>query len=126
MTAHALATGDQFLHISRNTTKLRALAVTSAIRSEALPNIPTVGEFLPGYESSGWYGFGAPKLTAAAILSELNRQINTALGDPTIKARLADLGSIPMPMTPTEFGKHMANESKKWAKVVSFSGARAD
>ena len=106
--------------------KLRALAVTSAIRSEALPNTPTIGEFVPGYEASGWYGFGAPNKTAAAVVHELNRQINTALGDPKVSARLADLGSIPIPMTAAEFGKLMANESEKWAKVVKFSGAKAD
>ena len=106
--------------------KLRALAVTSAMRSQALPNTPTIGEFVPGYEASGWYGFGAPHKTAAAVVNELNREINTALGDPRVSARLADLGSIPIPMTAAEFGKLMANESEKWAKVVKFSGATAD
>jgi tripartite-type tricarboxylate transporter receptor subunit TctC len=106
--------------------KLRALAVTTAVRSEALPNTPTVAEFVPGYEASGWYGFGAPKQTAAAIVSELNKQINTALADPRIKARLADLGSVPTPMTPAEFGKLMVSDGEKWAKVVKFSGAKVD
>jgi tripartite-type tricarboxylate transporter receptor subunit TctC len=106
--------------------KLRALAVTTAVRSDALPNTPTVAEFVPGYEASGWYGFGTPRQTAAAIVSELNKQINAALADPKIKARLADLGSIPTPMTAAEFGKLMVNDGEKWAKVVKFSGAKAD
>jgi tripartite-type tricarboxylate transporter receptor subunit TctC len=106
--------------------KLRALAVTTAVRSDALTNTPTVAEFVPGYEASGWYGFGTPRQTAAAIVSELNKQINAALADPKIKARLADLGSIPTPMTAAEFGKLMVNDGEKWAKVVKFSGAKAD
>jgi len=106
--------------------KLRALAVTTAVRSDALTNTPTVAEFVPGYEASGWYGFGAPTQTAAAIVSELNKQINAALADPKIKARLADLGSIPTAMTPAEFGNLMVNDGEKWAKVVKFSAAKAD
>ena len=106
--------------------KLRALAVTTAVRSDALTNTPTVAEFVPGYEASGWYGFGTPRQTAAAIVSELNKQINAALADPKIKARLADLGSIPTAMTPAEFGNLMVNDGEKWAKVVKFSAAKAD
>ena len=106
--------------------KLRALAVTTATRSAALPDTPTVGELVPGYEAGGWIGFGAPKQTAAAIVNELNKQINAALGDPKITARLADLGSTPMPMLPAEFGKFMLSDSERWAKVVKFSGAKAD
>ena len=78
--------------------KLRALAVTTATRSEALPDIPTVGEFVPGYEASGWYGVGAPKNTPAEIIDKLNKEINAALADPKMKARLADLGAVPMSM----------------------------
>jgi len=106
--------------------KLRALAVTTAMRSEALPDTPTIAEFVPGYEASGWYGFGAPKQTAASIVSELNKQINAALADPNIKSRLAGLGSTPIPMMPAEFGKLMLSDSEKWAKVVKFSGAKVD
>jgi tripartite-type tricarboxylate transporter receptor subunit TctC len=108
------------------TGQLRALAVTSATRSEALPDIPTVGEFVTGYEASGWYGIGAPKNTPAEIIDKLNREINAALRDPGMRTRLADLGAEPMPMTPTEFGKLITDETEKWAKVVKFSGARAD
>jgi len=106
--------------------KLRALAVTTATRSEALPDIPTVAEFVPGYEASAWYGVGAPKNTPSQIIDKLNDAINAGLADPTIKARLADLGCGPMPMTPAEFGKFIADETEKWAKVVEFSGAKPD
>jgi tripartite-type tricarboxylate transporter receptor subunit TctC len=108
------------------TGRLRALAVTTATRSDALPDIPTVGEFLPGYEASAWYGVGVPKNTPAAIVDKLNEAINAGLADPTIKARLADLGGVPMPMSPAEFGKFIAHETEKWAKVVKFSGAKPD
>jgi tripartite-type tricarboxylate transporter receptor subunit TctC len=98
--------------------KLRALAVTSAMRSQALPGIPTVGEFVPGYEASGWNGIGAPKSTATEIVDKLNKEINAGLADPKMKARLADLGGVPMAMTPAEFGKLIADETKKWGKVI--------
>jgi tripartite-type tricarboxylate transporter receptor subunit TctC len=98
--------------------RLRALAVTTATRSDALPDIPTVGEFLPGYEASFWYGVGVPKNTPAEIVDKLNEAINAGLADPTIKARLADLGGVPMPMTPPEFGKFIADETEKWGKVI--------
>ena len=84
--------------------KLRPLAVTSAARSEALPDIPTVGEFVPGYEANLWDGIGAPRNTPAEIIDKLNSEINAVLADPKMKARLADLGGAPMPMTPAEFG----------------------
>jgi len=100
------------------TGRLRALAVTPATRSSALPGIPTMAEFVPGYEASGWYGIGAPKNTPTEIIDRLNKEINAALADPKIKARLADLGAVPMPMTPAEFGKFIAAETEKWAKVV--------
>jgi tripartite-type tricarboxylate transporter receptor subunit TctC len=105
---------------------LRALAVTSATRSEALPNIPTVREFVPEYEALGWYGLGAPKDTPAGIISKLNHEINAALADPTIKGRLLALGAEPMPMTPADFGKFMSDETKKWAKVVKFAGMKPE
>ena len=106
--------------------KLRALAVTSATRSDALPDIPTVGEFLPGYEASASYGIGAPKNTPAEIVDKLNEAINAGLADPTIKARLADLDGLPIPMSPAEFGKFIADETEKWGKVIKFAGIKAD
>jgi tripartite-type tricarboxylate transporter receptor subunit TctC len=94
------------------------LAVTSATRSDALPGIPTVGEFLPGYEASGWFGIGAPKNTSSEVVDQLNKQINEGLADPKMKARFADLGGVPMPMMPAEFGKFIIDETEKWAKVI--------
>ena len=98
--------------------KVRALAVTTAMRSEALPDIPTVAEFLPGYEASGWNGVGAPKNTPAEIVERLNKEINAALADPKMKARLAELGSTPFMLSSTDFGKLIAAETEKWAKVI--------
>jgi tripartite-type tricarboxylate transporter receptor subunit TctC len=106
--------------------KLRALAVTTATRSEVLPDVPTVGEFVPGYEASAWYGLGAPKATPAEIVDKLNKEINAALADPKVKARLADLGGTPLLGSPADFGKLIAEETEKWAKVVKFSGPKAD
>ena len=100
------------------TGKLRALAVTTAMRSAALPDIPTVGKFLPGYEASQWYGLGAPKNTPAEIVEKLNREINGALADPKIKARLADLGGTPVPGSSADFGNFIAAETEKWGKVI--------
>jgi tripartite-type tricarboxylate transporter receptor subunit TctC len=100
------------------TGKLRALAVTTASRLQALPDVPTVGESVPGYEASGWQGLGAPKNTPAEIIERLNKETNAALADPTIKARLLNLGGMPMPMTPSDFGKFIAEEVEKWAKVI--------
>jgi tripartite-type tricarboxylate transporter receptor subunit TctC len=97
---------------------LRALAVTGATRSEALPNIPTVGEFVAGYEAIGWYGLGAPKDTPVGIIDKLNNEINAVLADPTVKARLFALGAEPMPMTSADFGKFMSDETEKWGKVI--------
>jgi tripartite-type tricarboxylate transporter receptor subunit TctC len=98
--------------------KLRALAVTSTIRSEALPNLPTIGDFLPGYEATLLTGLGAPKSTRAEIVERLNKEVNAALADPAMKARLADLGNVPEPMTSADFGKLMVDETEKWAKVI--------
>jgi tripartite-type tricarboxylate transporter receptor subunit TctC len=103
--------------------KLRPLAVTTAKRLEAFPNLPTIGEFVPGYEASSVYGVGAPKNTPAGIIETLNREINAGLLDPAIKAHLADLSSSPLALSPAEFGKLLAEETRKWAKVVRFSGA---
>jgi tripartite-type tricarboxylate transporter receptor subunit TctC len=104
--------------------KLRALAVTGTARSEVLPDLPTVSEFLPGYEASGWYGIGVPKATPPEIVEKLNKEINAAVVEPKMKARLADLGAAAMPMTPNEFGKFIAGETEKWAKVVKFAGIK--
>jgi tripartite-type tricarboxylate transporter receptor subunit TctC len=97
---------------------LRALAVTGASRLASLPDVPTIGEALPGYEASAWWGLGAPRNTSAEIIDKLNKEINAALANPKIEKRLADLGGIPMPMTPAEFGKLVADEIEKWGKVV--------
>ena len=98
--------------------QLRALAVTSATRSETLPDIPTVGEFVPGYEASGWEGVGAPKSTPAEIIDKLNKEVNAALADPKMKAHLADLGDVATPMSPADFGKFIIEEAEKWGKVI--------
>ncbi len=106
--------------------KLRALAVTTATRSDALPDIPTVGEFVPGYESSSWFGVGAPKNTPAEIVERLNKEINAALADPKMKARFADMGATVFASSPADFGGLMAEETEKWAKVVKFAGIKPD
>jgi tripartite-type tricarboxylate transporter receptor subunit TctC len=105
--------------------KLRALAVTGPTRMESLPDVPAALEFLPGYEASAWFGFGAPKHTPADIIERLNSEINAAFADAKMKARLADLGSIPMPGTPNDFRKFVAEETDKWAKVIRFAGIKA-
>jgi tripartite-type tricarboxylate transporter receptor subunit TctC len=104
--------------------RLRALAVTTATRSPALPDVPTIGEFLPGYEASGFFGVGAPKNTPAEIVVKLNREINAGLADPTMKARIAELGSVPLPMTPDEFGTLIVESTEKWAKVIRKLGLK--
>lgn|SRR5579872_1391237 len=106
--------------------KLRALAVTSAKRSAALPDVPTVGEFVAGYEATAWFGLGAPKGTPAEILDKLNREVNAGLADAKIKVQLADLGGAPMPMKRAEFGTFIATETEKWAKVIKFANIKAD
>jgi tripartite-type tricarboxylate transporter receptor subunit TctC len=106
--------------------RLRALAVTTATRSDALPDIPTVGEFLPGYEASGWFGIGAPKSTSSEVVDQLNKQINEGLADPKMKARLADLGGTVLPGSPADFGKHIAEETEKWGKVIRAANIKAE
>jgi tripartite-type tricarboxylate transporter receptor subunit TctC len=108
------------------TDRLRALAVTTAMRSEALPGVPAVAEFVPGYEASGWYGIGAPKQTPTEIIEKLNNEINAALADPKFRARLADLGSVAMQMTPAEFEKLIVDETNKWAKVILAANIKAE
>jgi tripartite-type tricarboxylate transporter receptor subunit TctC len=104
--------------------KLRALAVTTASRLEAMPEVPTIGDFVPGYEARGWFGLGAPKNTPADVVAKLNREINAGLADPKIKARLAELGGVLFARSPVEFGKHIADDVGRWAKAIKFSGAR--
>src|SRR5262245_23193176 len=106
--------------------RLRGLAVTTATRSHVLPDLPTVGEFVPGYEASAFFGVGAPKGTPAEIIDRLNREINAGLADPKIKARLTDLGGTIFTGLPADFGKFVVEETEKWAKVVRFSGAKPD
>jgi tripartite-type tricarboxylate transporter receptor subunit TctC len=106
--------------------KLRPLAVTTTQRSEALPEVPAVSDFVPGYEASAFYGVGAPRNTPAEIVNKLNSEINAAFADPRMKARLADLGGTTLPGSPADFGKLIVDEAEKWAKVVKFSGAKPD
>ena len=106
--------------------KLRALAVTTATRAEALPDVPTVGEFVPGYEAGDWLGVGAPRRTPPAIVDKLNHEITAALGDPKLKARFADLGGTPLALTPAEFGKLLADETEKWGKVIRAANIKPD
>jgi tripartite-type tricarboxylate transporter receptor subunit TctC len=103
------------------TGKLRALGVTTAARVAALPDVPPLGDFVPGYETSTWYGIGAPKKTPAEIVDRLNKEINIGLADPGMTARLAALGSSAFPVSPAEFGKFIADETEKWAKVIRFA-----
>ena len=104
------------------TGKLRGIAVSGAARSEALPDIPTVAEFVPDYEVSSWYGIGVPRNTPAGVIATLNKEVNAALADPKMKARLADLGGLLIGGSPGEFGKLIADETAKWAKVIKFAG----
>jgi tripartite-type tricarboxylate transporter receptor subunit TctC len=106
--------------------QLRALAVTTATRSEALPDIPAVNEFVPGYEASGWSGFGSPKDTPTEVIDKLNKEINAALADPKIKAQLADLGSPALAGSPADFGKLIADETEKWGKVIRAANIKAE
>jgi tripartite-type tricarboxylate transporter receptor subunit TctC len=105
---------------------VRALGVTSAQRSPALPDVPAVGEVVPGYEASAWFGVAVPKGTPRPVIDRINREVNAALADPALKAKLADLGGVPIPGTPEDFWKIHRMETEKWAKIVQFSGAKAD
>ena len=106
--------------------KVRALAVTTASRAEALPELPTVGDFVPGYESSQWYGLGAPATTPAEIVDKLNKEVNGALADPKLRAQLFEIGGTPLAGSPADFGKLISQDTEKWAKVVKFSGAKVE
>ena len=108
------------------TGKLRALAVTTATRVDVLPDIPAMGEFLPGYEASGWNGVGAPKGTPTEIIEKLNNEISAGVADPVMKARLVGFGVEPMSMTPAEFGKLIADETEKWGKVIRAANIKPD
>jgi tripartite-type tricarboxylate transporter receptor subunit TctC len=105
---------------------LRALAITTAARSEALPDTPTVGEFVPGYEASNWWGVGAPKNVPPEIIEKLNKEINAGLADPKIKARLADLGGVVLAGSPADFGRLIADETEKWGKVIRTANIKAE
>ena len=104
--------------------KLRALAITSAKRADALPDVPSIAEFVPGYDAGAFYGIGAPAKTPAAIVEQLNREIEAGLADPKLKSRMADLGSVPFRGSPADFGNLMAAETEKWTKVVKFAGIK--
>jgi tripartite-type tricarboxylate transporter receptor subunit TctC len=106
--------------------RLRPLAVTTATRSDVLPDVPPLRDFVPGYEASVWFGASAPRNTPVAIVDKLNKGINAGLADPVLKARLLDLGGIPMPMSPAEFGKFIAGETEKWAKVINFANIKPE
>ena len=105
---------------------LRALAVTTATRWEGMPTLPTVSDFVPGYETSQWYGIGAPRATPTEIVEKLNREINAAFADPSMKMRLAQLGGTALPGSPADFGKLMTDETEKWGKVVKFASLRPE
>jgi tripartite-type tricarboxylate transporter receptor subunit TctC len=111
-------------HIKAET--LRALAVTSAMRSPNLPDIPTIGEFVPGYEATGWLSIVAPKNTPTEIIDKLNREINLGLADPRIKQRIADFGDIPMPMTAADFSAFIVAYHEKWSKIIRDAGIKAE
>jgi tripartite-type tricarboxylate transporter receptor subunit TctC len=108
------------------TGKLRPLGMTITTRSDVFPDVPSISEFLPGFDASVYYGIGAPKYTPAEIVERLNKEINAGLSDPQLKARLNELGSMPLPGSPTDFGKFIANETAKWAKVVKFANIKAE
>jgi len=106
--------------------KVRALAVTTATRSEALPDLPSLGDFVPGYEASSVFGLGAPRNTPVEVIDKLNNEINAGLADPKIKRRLVDQGSTPLVLSPADFGKLIADETEKWGKVVKFAGIKPE
>jgi tripartite-type tricarboxylate transporter receptor subunit TctC len=106
--------------------RLRALAVTTGRRSEVLPEVPTVAEFVPGYEASGWQGIGAPRNTPTNIIDKLNKEINAGIADPKLKARFTDLGTTPLRGSPADFGKLIAEETEKWGKVIRAANIKAE
>jgi tripartite-type tricarboxylate transporter receptor subunit TctC len=106
--------------------KLRPLAITSSTRSELLPDVPTLADFVAGYESSAWYGVGAPKGTPAEIVDRLNKEVNAFLVDPKMKTRIAEMGATTVVGSPADFGKLVADETEKWGKVVKFAGVKAE
>jgi tripartite-type tricarboxylate transporter receptor subunit TctC len=106
--------------------KLRAIAVTSAKRIDALPDVPVIADTVPGYEVTAWFGAGVPKGTPPAVVDKLNREINAALADPKIKARFAELGAMPFVATPAQMVTHVAAETERWGRAVKFSGATVD
>jgi len=106
--------------------RLRALAVTTATRADVLPEVPVMGDFVPGYEASAWLGFGAPKDTSAAIIGKLNREVNAGLADPAIKTRIADLGGTVLALSPAEFSKLITHETEKWGKVIRAANIKAE
>jgi tripartite-type tricarboxylate transporter receptor subunit TctC len=108
------------------TGKLHGLAVTTPMRSEALPDLPAVGEFVPGYDVSAWYGVGTPKGTPAEVIDKLNKEINAGLADPKLRARIADFGGTPFALSPTDFGKFIADETEKWGKVIRAANIKLD
>jgi tripartite-type tricarboxylate transporter receptor subunit TctC len=105
--------------------RLRALAVTTSTRSQALPDVPVIADFVPGYEASAWYGIGAPA-TPTEIIAKLNAEINAGLANEQLKARLIELGSVPFALTPSQFGKHLTAETEKWAQVIHTSNIKAE
>jgi tripartite-type tricarboxylate transporter receptor subunit TctC len=117
-----MAASIEYIRASR----LRALAVTTATRSEALPDIPTIGDFVPGFEASQWVGLSAPKNTASELLIKLNREINAGLADPRLKARFADLGGMVLPGSAADFAKLIADDTEKWGKVIRAANIKAD
>jgi tripartite-type tricarboxylate transporter receptor subunit TctC len=106
--------------------KLRALAVTSTARAQALPDIPVIADHLPGFESSSWQGVGVPRATSAEIVEKLNTEINAGFANPSVKARLAEFGGMPLAGSPADFGKLIAEDIEKWSKVVKFAGLKPD
>jgi tripartite-type tricarboxylate transporter receptor subunit TctC len=108
------------------TGRVRALGVTASKRVDSIPDVPTIGETVPGYEATVWYGIAAPKGTPPEIVEKLNQAVNVVLANPKLQIRLAELGGEPMPMTPAEFGKLVADETEKWAKVVKFAGIKPE
>ena len=106
--------------------KLHGLAVTTATRAEALPDVPAIGEFVPGYEVSAWYGLGAPNGTPSDVIDKISKEVNAGLADPKLKERIAEFGGTPLALSPAEFGKFIADETEKWAKVIKSAGIKAD